>query len=208
MIAFLHTSDIHIPKFDDLVKKFNSKIEVQHFVNAEILASALVNGKTDHETFCAEVEKIKASKPKLIICTCSTYGGECDDMEGIERIDLPIAKYLVKNYRRIALAYTALSTKKTSEDLLLKSAEQLHKTIEIVPCDCSDAWPFYESNDFENYGLVIAEKIRTIAPKVDVVFLAQASMEVAKQHLKGLSQNVYSSPEFGIKTFLHNFDLI
>ena len=208
MIAFLHTSDIHIPKFDALVKKYNPTIEIRHFVNAAILKSALENGKTDNETFLAEVEKIKKDKPQLIICTCSTYGGECDHTEGIERIDFPIAEYLVKNYRRIALAYTALSTKNTSEDLLLKTARQLDKKIEILHCDCTDGWPYYEKNDAENYGFHIAEKIRDIETEVDAVFLAQASMEVAKPYLNDISKNVYSSPEFGINTFLHTFELI
>lgn len=208
MIAFLHTSDIHIAKFDALVKKYNSNIEIRHFVNEDILKSALENGKTDRETFYSEIEEIKKENPRLIICTCSTYGGECDNTKGIERIDFPIAEYLVQKYSRIGLAYTALSTKNTSEDLLLKTAKQLNKKIEILHCDCTDCWPFYENSDFENLCLHIAEKIREISPKVEAVFLAQASMEVAKPYLHNLSKNVYSSPEFGIKTFLHTFELI
>lgn len=76
MIAFLHTSSIHIEKFDNLVRSVNKEIEVKHFVNADLLSSALENGITDSETFSREIAEIKLLQPELIICTCSTYGEE------------------------------------------------------------------------------------------------------------------------------------
>ena len=73
MITFLHTSDIHIPKFEKLVKKYNSKISVRHFVNAEMLSIALSTGKADAHTFGKEVKKIVLEKPDLIVCTCTYW---------------------------------------------------------------------------------------------------------------------------------------
>ncbi|MCF7567092.1 hypothetical protein L3X37_01765 [Sabulilitoribacter arenilitoris] len=184
MIAFLHTSNIHIDKFEKLVRKFNSDIEIKHFVNADILSYALKKGKTDSKSFQEEVFKIKKEQPDLIICTCSTYGEECDKTKDIERIDEPIAKFLVSNFTKIGLAYTANSTKKVSKNLILKMAKNNNKSIQIVNCDCSSSWKYYENNDLKNYAKSIAKKIESIESDVEVIFLAQASMEGSKDYLK------------------------
>lgn len=202
MIAFLHTSDIHIDKFEKLVRKIDKHIVVKHFVNDRLLSSALENGVTDSVNFSKEVSKIFEFQPKLIVCTCSTYGEECDRNDKIQRIDYPIAAYLVSNFKKIGLAYTANSTKEASENLLLTIAEKNNKKITIRSCDCSSAWKYYESNDFENYEKSIAYDILPFENEVDVIFLAQASMEGCKQYLLDFSKSIYSSPEFGVEKYL------
>tara|TARA_B100000809_G_scaffold193526_1_gene192486 strand:- start:25972 stop:26586 length:615 start_codon:yes stop_codon:yes gene_type:complete len=204
MIAFLHTSSIHIDNFENLVRKFNKNIDIKHFVNADILCYALDKGFTDDNSFENEVAKIKEFNPDLIICTCSTYGAACDKNNSIERIDYPIAEFLVTNFTKIGLVYTATSTKKVSKDLLLRIAKEQNKTIQIVDCDCSCAWTYYESIEFDKYEKSIGEKIKEFEDKVEVVFLAQASMEGAKKYLTNFSKGIYSSPEFGIQEYLKN----
>ncbi len=95
MIAFLHTSKIHVERFENLVRRFDKNSIMQHFVNEELLENALKNGKTDSFSFVNAVEKIRKYNPDLIICTCSTYG-ELSDANNIERIDKPIAQHIVK----------------------------------------------------------------------------------------------------------------
>jgi hypothetical protein len=204
MIAFLHTSGVHIPKFENLVREFNKNIEIKHFVNENLLSSALENGITDDKNFNNEVEKIKLFSPELIICTCSTYGASCDKNNDIERIDAPIAEFLTSKFKKIGLAFTASSTKEVSRALLLRIAAKKNKSIEIIDCDCTSSWKFYESNSFDSYEKSISDRITEIEDKVDVVFLAQASMEGAKKHLWNFSKAIHSSPEFGVKSYLKN----
>lgn len=202
MIAFLHTSEIHIAKFENLVRRFNKEVEIKHFVNADILSYALENGETDTISFENEVAKIKELSPALIICTCSTYGASCDKNDSIERIDQPIAEYLVASYNKIGLAFTATSTQVVSRDLLLRIAKKQNKSVEIIDCDCSASWKHYEANDFDNYEKTIAEKIKEFENSVEVVFLAQASMEGAMKHLVPFSKEIHSSPAFGIEKYI------
>jgi hypothetical protein len=202
MIAFLHTSPIHIDTFEKLVRKFDKNIEIKHFVNEKLLESALINGETDVVSFKKEIELIKKENPSLLICTCSTYGEECDNDSSIYRIDAPIVEYIVSNYNKIGLAYTANSTKMVSENLIHKVSMQLNKQIEILNCDCSEFWTKFETKDIEGYEKGIAEKIEQIKSEVDVVFLAQASMEGVRNYLSDLKKEVLSSPEFGVKELL------
>lgn len=208
MIVFLHTSDIHIEKFEKLVRKYDKNVEIKHFVNSDFLTTALQTGKTDTDSFKFEVENIKKIDPNLIICTCSTYGAECDNNADINRIDLPIATLLVKEYKTIGLAFTATSTKLVSEKLLFEEANKIDKKIKITNIDCSSAWKFYESDDFENYAKSIASSVMKYQNQVDVIFLAQSSMEGAKDYISFFHKGVYTSPEYGVQQYLKEADKI
>ena len=202
MIAFLHTSDIHIERFDKLAKKFDQGIEVKHFVNEDLLDFAMKEGVTDDQGFASVVQSIKNEKPDLIICTCSTYGEACNQSNEVERIDRPVVEYLVSNYKNIGLAFTAKSTQRVSYDLIVKTARQQNKQVKIVDCDCSSAWVHYEHKDFDQYARTIAQQIKAYETKVDVIFLAQASMENAKEYLSNFTKEIYASPEFGVRSYL------
>jgi len=203
MIAFLHTSKVHIDRFENLVRKHNSTIEIQHHVNKSLLDSALTIGKADTISFKKEIACIKKTNPSIIICTCSTYGEECDRIDDVQRIDEPIVKHLIKKNYKKRLVYTATSTKTISENLILKISSQLNKPIEIINCDCSEYWVHFEEGNIDLYESNIANKIKDIEVQVDVLFLAQASMEGAKKHLPHLNNKVFSSSEHGIITYLN-----
>lgn len=202
MIAFLHTSDVHIEKFEKLVRKYDKEITIKHYVNKELLDSALLNGTTDTISFCKEIEAIREDNPSLLICTCSTYGEESDNCEDVNRIDRPIVEYLVSNYSKIGLAYSANSTKVVSENLIYRVAADQDKKIEILNCDCSEYWIHFEQGNFVEYYKSIAREITLIESSVEVIFLAQASMEGAKKYLAEIEERVLSSPEFGVKELL------
>lgn len=202
MLALLHTSPIHIARFNAILKTLNYTGTVKHYVNETILRNALAWGKTDSEGFCLEIERIKLDKPHLIICTCSTFGAECDLQNGVERIDRPIAEYLVEKHKTIGLAYTATSTKESSLDLLRKSAKKLGKTIDVIDCNCTDCWKHLEKGDQINYEKGIASNVSKIESEVDAVFLAQASMEKSKNHLNNFTKEVVTSPEYGIQQLI------
>lgn len=202
MIAFLHTNKAHIDNFENLVRAQNSTVEIKHYVNKNILDSALETGITDAVQFEKEIERIRREKPSLIICTCSTYGAESDKFPDVYRIDQPIIEYLVTNYTKIGLVYTANSTKTVSENLMLNIATEKGKHIEMINVDCSNLWSYFETGDLDSYSKGIAENTINKASEVDVFFLAQASMAGAKKHLEHLDKEVFTSPEFGIKELL------
>lgn len=202
MISFLHTSAVHIDRFEKLVRSFDQNIATKHIVNSELLSYALKNKELDITGFQQAIATIKKDNPQLIICTCSTYGSACNDTNNVKRIDYPIANYLVKNFTKIGLAFTAKSTESASLNLLKQVSENQKKDIEIIPFDCTRAWKHFANNDIKKYEKKIAKKIKKLAPNVDVIFLAQASMEGVKKYVHNIEQAVFSSPEFGIKSYL------
>ena len=202
MITFLHTSSTHIQRFEKLVRKYANNIVTKHFVNEDLLQYAQVNEELDLVGFEKEILEIKKSPVELIICTCSTYGAVCKNFENVFRIDQPIADYLVSRYTTIGLVFTVGSTKEVSQQLLIQTAYLQNKRIEIIEFDCTDSWQYFERGNLELYEKNIAKRIKKYQSKVDAIFLAQASMEGAKDYLKELEIEICSSPEFGMKTFL------
>lgn len=202
MIAFLHTIASNADKFEKLVRQYDDKVVVKHFVNEDLLTTALRTGEVDLQLFKSEIETIKQEHPSLVICSCSTYGEASDQEGGVARIDRPIAEYLVSNYQKIGMAYAASSTQSASQRLLLDSAKAINKSVEIIPIDCTDCWRFFEAGQQDEYEKGIARKIQPLSEDVEVVFLAQASMEGAKRHLSSFEREILTSPDYGVKELL------
>ena len=203
MITFLHTSAANVSRFDDLIKKYDSGIEVRHIVNEDLLRTALHTGKADESTFRAEVERAKTSASGLIVCTCSSYGDACDTLPGVERIDRPVVAYLVQRYSHIGLAYTAGSTWEASKRLVLSEAEKIGKKVEVIRFDFTACWKNFEAGNFEAYERGIAELIKADDSEAEAIFLAQASMQNAKSYLEDYEKEVLASPEFGVRVYLN-----
>ena len=205
MIAFLHTVHQLKSKFENLVKEHSDHISVKHFVNEDLLTNALKNGQSDDILFNECVDEILKENPKMIICTCSSYGESSDQLTNVLRIDRPIAQYIVANFSKIGMAFTATSTKVISENLLLSEAQKINKKIDIAPIDCSNAWEHYEAKDFEKYEQSIAQTINENHNKVDVIFIAQASMQGAIKLLEHIDKPILTSPEYGVKSFVEDY---
>jgi len=203
MIAFLHTSALHIQRFEKLVRKYNDTVEIQHVVEEDLLKIALETGVLAKDKFVKAIQNIQTKQqPKILICTCSTYGQLCENLEQVHRIDQPIVDLIVAKYTKIALAYTVLSTKEISQQLTQQTAIRQGKEIQLTLMDCSHCWSYFEAGNLKKYEQAIAQHLRKISREVEVIFLAQASMEGAKKYLQDIESIVVSSPEYGIRTFL------
>ncbi|CAL2084128.1 Glutamate racemase [Tenacibaculum sp. 190524A02b] len=205
-IAFLHTSEVHIDRFESLVRKYDADISIQHYVNEDLLTYAVKKASLDLIGFEKEIKQIQNNQPQIIICTCSTYGEACQQYNNVYRIDAPVVEFLVTNYNDIAIAYTVTSTQKVSQQLVTQEISKQNKNTIIINCDATEAWPHFLENNIEKYEQTIAKYVKEIAPKVEAVFLAQASMDGAKKHLKNLGIDILSSPEFGVKSYLQKLN--
>ncbi len=201
-IGFLHTSKSHIKSFDNILSSLYPKIGSKHYVNKELLDFAIKYKKTDSIGFKNIITDIKKEKVDLIICTCSTYGEEVEKYNNVFRIDKPICEFIVNNYTKIGLVYTAKSTAIISKKLLKSVSKKYLKEITIIECDCTEQWTHFENENQAVYEKNISNSIKKIEHKVEVVFLAQASMEGVKKLLPNFKTDVFSSPRFGVEQII------
>lgn len=200
-IAFLHTSKVNVQRFEKLIQSIDKGITAEHYVNETLLHDAL-SGNANEELFNAEIREIQKTNPALIICTCSSYGHFCKLEENVYGIDKPVAKHLVENFEKILVVFAAESTKAITLDLLKQLAVDANTSVELILCDCTSSWKYFENGEYKLYQKDIASKILPFKNQVDVIFLAQASMDGAQQYLAKGKPAVYTSPEIGLKAIL------
>ncbi|MEU4693089.1 hypothetical protein [Actinoplanes sp. NPDC023714] len=75
-IGFLHTADVHVETFQQLMAELAPGWAVRHVVDASLLADARVDGVTPEiaDRTRARLGELEAAGADLIVCTCSTIG--------------------------------------------------------------------------------------------------------------------------------------
>lgn len=203
-IAFLHTSESHIKRFDKIMYQVDPDIKIRHYTNEQILQSALKDHTIDKEGFNNQIQLIQSHQFEDVICTCSTYGELCHDYNQVYRIDKPIVSWIISNYSNIGIAYTAVSTKSPSTRLIEQVAIEQNKSISIQSIDCSHCWKYFEQGDLDRYAIEIANHIkRKHTHNCEVVFLTQASMSNAELYLSTEHFHTVSSPKYGVKEIIN-----
>ncbi len=207
-IGFLHTADVHVATFRDLLAELAPAAREVHLVDAALLADARTGGLTGDLTsrLDGRLAELAAAGPDLIVCTCSTVGGlaELSGSPGrvpvgvpVLRADRPMAEAAVAAGRRIAVVYTSESTLGPTRDLLLDAAAGT--PVRLIEAPCPQAWPAFESGDLPRYAREVAAAARLAAPDADVIVLAQASMAPAAALLTDLGVPVLTSPRTAVQ---------
>ncbi|MFP6741724.1 MAG: hypothetical protein VCD33_08880 [Alphaproteobacteria bacterium] len=206
-IAFLHTADVHVRIFDDLMADLAPDASPIHTVRAEWLAEARESGMTDDlQGRVRALLTDQAGACDAVLCTCSTLGPVVDDMAvshpTVVRIDRPMMERAVSHDGALLLAYCLDSTLGPTLELLRTILGEQSKNSAITSVSCAAAWPFFESGNRAGFAETIARLVTAaVAAEVDpaCVILAQASMAPAEPLLSG---PVYSSPRPAVEAVL------
>lgn len=205
-IVFLHTADVHVPTFSQLLAEADPSLHATHVVRADLLALAQAIGADDLEVVRQVRQAMAdaaASGPALVVCTCSTIGGVAERTPtegrfGAMRIDRAMADHAVMQGPRILVVATSQSTLAPTTQLIAESAAALGRQAEVLPLWVQGAWAHFERGDRAAYVAAVAEAVRGAADQADVVVLAQASMAPAQQSLQDLGVPVLASPALGV----------
>src|SRR5262245_45109369 len=106
-LTFLHTSPVHIERFEALMAQLAPGVPVRHLVDESLLQDARERGITpDLAQRVQAIVTEAAPQAKVILCTCSTLGG-CAEQIGelaghrVIRVDRPMAEKAVSIGQRI-----------------------------------------------------------------------------------------------------------
>ncbi len=199
-IALLHTADVHVATFDRIFADMAVNVQLDHHVDAGLLARARADGpeavRTDVQSKLKELASADA-----VLCTCSTLGPLVDEaaqsLTNVLRIDRPLMAQACADGPHILVALCLESTRAATLALLHECADEGGHQISPVIAMCSDAWAFFEAGDMAAYAASIASTVQSelaAHPHIDCVVLAQASMRVAEARLTSLGIPVRSAP--------------
>ncbi|WP_034591612.1 hypothetical protein [Hamadaea tsunoensis] len=196
MIGFLHTSPVHVPTFDRLAAEVAPGTPVRHVVDESMLADARA-GMAYTGKLSKAIHGLEGST--VIVCTCSTIGAHAEAADPrVIRVDRPMAARAAR-YPRVAVVAALASTLAPTERLLREEAARAGTAPALVEVACLDAWSLFEAGDLPAYHQAIASRVRGVAPDVDAVVLAQASMAPALDYLADLTVPVLASPRSAVE---------
>jgi hypothetical protein len=220
-ITFLHTAEVHVATFSDLVTKHQpnhaclSTLSTEHIVNSALLEEAMEKGITPElevkiKTVCLNVAK----NAQWVVCTCSTLGQvaekiQLDNGSFVIRIDRAMTDLAVMSGNRI-LVLAALQSTLVPTEALMRSSQQKQQTLQGIDyCVVENSWQYFLKGQQRAYLQTIADVIDDVIEqertKYDCIVLAQASMAGAIDLIKEIKEKgplILSSPEIGIEALL------
>jgi len=205
-IAFLHTSPVHVPTFDQLMRELAPDLRVTHVVREDLLADAQAEG-ADNPPLVARIRQAMgdagASGASVVVCTCSTIGGAAEDA-GVPggahaaRIDRAMADQAVRHGGKVLLVAALQSTLAPTAALLQSSADRVGVRIEIELLVVAGAWPHFQAGRHGDYIAAITDAVAQADVEAGVVVLAQASMAPAAERLAERGITALASPRLGV----------
>lgn len=209
ILAFLHTSPVHVATFNRLIQDIDPSIEVRHVVNESLLRETRPDGEISPE-LAGKINDIilgeLANNARVVLCTCSTIGPVAEQVSPkVVRVDRPMAEQAVATGKRIVVLAALTTTLAPTRQLILDAADKAGQTVEIIEIFCETAWPKFEQGDKPGYLRDIAKYIDQGADKGDVIVLAQASMAGAVEYSAQTTVPVLSSPQLGLEAAVRLF---
>lgn len=206
VLGFLHTAAQHVATFDGLLERYPGHRAV-HLVDEALLDLARTGGAESVE---ADLERrlgeLVEQGADVVICTCSTLGAAAEQVLGggavdVVRVDRPMARQAVRA-QRIGVVVALESTVAPTVALLEQEAGRLNRSPSIEVVHATQAWSRWVEGDVEGYLEAVAARARSLALRVDVIVLAQASMAPAAKRLGETGTRVLSSPASAVAAVL------
>ncbi|OZC80484.1 Asp/Glu/hydantoin racemase [Rhodococcus sp. 06-418-5] len=209
-IAILHTSFVFVsvePVINDLIAELIPGAEVMHFVDSDVLATVVREqgiSPNSEVRMTRLAQAAEAAGADIIFSACSSLGPALDVAAQnvgtpVVKIDEAMALQAASDGRRIGVLATVPTTLGPTSDLIEKKAVEIGRDVEIEQRLCEGAFAVLMAGDREKHDALIIEQATNLAEKVDLIVLAQASMNrLAEVLQEKTGVTVLSSPRMGV----------
>jgi Asp/Glu/hydantoin racemase len=210
-MAVLHTSFVFInvePVFKNLFSELLPDVDVIDFVDSDVLAAVNRDGGINQSHIRRMVHLAQAAEDAgvdIIFSACSSLGPSMDVARKmvktpIIKIDDPMTQKAVSLASMIGVMATVPTTLPPTLGLLNEQSELQHKLIETRPYLVEGAWGVLMSGDRPRYEKMVADGAKILAPQVDLIVLAQASMSrLAPMLADETGKQILSSPRLAVE---------
>ncbi|MBA0053207.1 hypothetical protein E0L36_20715 [Streptomyces sp. AJS327] len=197
----MHTVPALAPVFEDLAASSLPGVATRHLVDEDLLSTATAVPGLDFDRTVTRlqhhVDTALDEGASAVVVTCSTMGPATDVVAAtrdvpVIRIDRPMARQAVR-HRRVGVIATLESNRAASRAVIEDTATAEGRTVQVEDRLCADAFDLLRAGDQAGHDQAIREAAATLAPSVDVLVLAQASMAGAAIELD-LDVPVLTSP--------------
>lgn len=207
-IAMIHTVSGLIQVFDDLTRTHLPGWQGFNMLDESLLRGTIRDGSLSKTTSWRLAQMVRSAVDAgagAVVVTCSSLGPAVDAAQPfcpvpLFRIDEGMAAAAVTMGPRVAALATLRTTLEPTTDLIRRHGAAAGWTGSVTAALADGAFQKLASGDVAGHDAMIADQLRLLAPKVDVIVLAQASMARAlamvQDELRPLP--VLTSPELGL----------
>ncbi len=207
-LAIIHTTTATVEPLRALAEELLPGHRVINFVDDSILPQLAENGGDigavagrvhQYMRFAAE------AGADVILEACSSIGelvapGRKLVNVPVVRIDEAMADAAVARGERIGVAATLATTLEPTKRLLQERAALAGRTVTLVPALADTAYQRLMAGDREGHDAALAKVLLELAPQVDCVVLAQASMaRVLPQLPETMREKFLTSPRLAME---------
>ncbi len=209
-IAILHTSFVFVsvePVINNLLAELIPDAEVMHFVDSDVLATVVREkgiSPASEVRMTHLAQAAEAAGADIIFSACSSLGPALDVAARevrtpVVKIDEAMAIRAANEGTNIGVLATVPTTLGPTSDLIQAKADEIGRSITIEQRLCEGAFSVLMSGDREKHDAMISEQAIDLAEKVDIIVLAQASMNRLSDVLQEKTKmTVLSSPRIGV----------
>ena len=208
-LGLIHTSATLVPVFQQLCAQYLPGVQVFNIVDDSLIKNVISSGELTPATARRVVEyagSAEAAGAEFIMYTCSSIGAAVETaatLSGVPvlRVDQPMADLAVQTGTRIGVIATLPTTLAPTSDLVRRRAIAAGKTIELTSKLCEGAFDALMSGDAATHDKMVADALKEMSSKVDVIVLAQASMARVVDSLEEKDKTVpiLSSPKIAVQ---------
>jgi Asp/Glu/hydantoin racemase len=208
-LGLIHTSATLVPVFQQLCNQYLPGVQVFNIVDDSLIKNVISSGELTPATARRVVEyagSAEAAGAEFIMYTCSSIGAAVETaatLSGVPvlRVDQPMADLAVQTGTRIGVIATLPTTLAPTSDLVRRRAIAAGKTIELTSKLCEGAFDALMSGDTATHDKMVADALKEMSSKVDVIVLAQASMARVVDSLdeKDKTVPILSSPKIAVQ---------
>ncbi len=209
-VAVLHTSFVFVtvePVITDLIGELIPDAEILHFVDSDVLATVVREqgiSAASEQRMVHLAQAAEAAGADVIFSACSSLGPTLDAAQ--RAVGVPVVKIdeamavEAAGYERIGVLATVPTTLGPTSDLIAAKAQAAGRSPVITRHLCAGAFDVLMGGDRPAHDQMVADQAAVLAADVDVIVLAQASMQRLKERLQDeTGRPVLSSPRMGVE---------
>ena len=206
LIVLVHTVPPLIAEFSRLCAELLPEAVVKHILDEPLLERVHRRGRLapeDTHRLEGHVRMAEELGAAAVLVTCSTVSPCVDEIRTrtrvpVIKIDEPMLAEAVRLGTRIGVVATNPTTLEPTRTSLLAAASACRRAVDIDLLLVEGALPALLRGDGETHDRLVAEAVRALAGRVDVVILAQASMARVLRVLPQGPVPVLSSPHLAL----------
>lgn len=206
-VTILHTSFLAVEGLTRLFFELDPDVELQHIVDDRMLDEVREAGSVTPSVAQRLVHYLRAAEASgsdLLFSQCSSVGDAVEQAARhvalpVVRIDARMAQYACEAGTRVGVAATLATTLAPTVALIEATARRLARPVEVETVLVEGAFADLEAGDLEAHHRKVAEVVRALAARVDVVVCAQGSMAAALETIGTPPVPVLTSPRLGVE---------